>query len=164
MTKPRTSIIVAIDEKRGIGKNNDLLFRIPEDFKRMKKLTTDHSIIFGRRTYESIGRLLPNRTNIIVTRDTNFKIDGAVIVNSLEDGLDRAKSASGAEEVFIFGGGQIFKEALEKNLVDRLYLTIVKGNFDADTFFPDYSQFTRQIEKIERSTDGYQYSFVTLEK
>nr|AIA14354.1 Dihydrofolate reductase [uncultured bacterium]AIA14726.1 Dihydrofolate reductase [uncultured bacterium] len=163
---PRVSIIVAIDEKRGIGKNNDLLVKIPEDFKRMKELTSGHPIILGRRTYESIGRLLPNRTSIIVTRDSSFAVDGAVVANSLEDSLEKAKSASGAEEVFIFGGGQIFKEALEKGLVDRLYLTIIKGDYGADTFFPDYEicGFTKIIEKVERDADGYQYSFVTLEK
>jgi len=166
MKNPRVSIIVAIDDKRGIGKNNDLLFKISEDFKRMKELTTGHPIIMGRRTYESIGRLLPNRTNIIVTRDSSFKIDRAVVVNSLEESLQKSKDATGADEVFIFGGGQIFKEALEKSLVDRLYLTIVKGDYGADTFFPDYEKFgfSKIVEKIERDLDGYQYSFVTLEK
>src|SRR5579859_209561 len=125
--KSRVSIIVAIDEKRGIGKNNNLLFKIPEDFKRMKSLTTGHAIIMGRRTFESIGRILPNRTNIIVTRDPDFNIAGAVMSFSLEDALEKAKESPGAEEVFIFGGGQIFKEALEKSLVNRIYLTIVTG-------------------------------------
>ena len=164
--KPRVSIIVAIDEKRGIGKQNGLLFKIPEDFKRMKKLTTGHPIILGRKTYESIGRLLSNRTNIIVTRDVSFIVDNAVIANSLEESLEKAKRAPGASEIFIFGGGQIFKEALEKGLVDRLYLTIVKGDYDADTFFPDYIRykFVKTIEQTDRESDGYHYSFVTLEK
>jgi len=163
---PRVSIIVAIDEKRGIGKNNDLLFKISEDFKRMKSLTTGHAIIMGRRTFESIGRVLPNRTNIIVTHDPDFNIAGATMSFSLEDALEKAKESPGAEEIFIFGGGQIFKEALEKGLVDRLYLTIVKGDYGADTFFPDYSQFgfTKKIEEEARESDGHQYSFVTLEK
>jgi dihydrofolate reductase len=164
MNKSRVSIIVAIDEKRGIGKNNDLLFKIPEDFKRMKILTSGHAIIMGRKTFESIGRVLPNRTNIIVTRDPDFNIAGATMSFSLEDALVKAKSTPGAEEIFIFGGGQIFKEALEKGLVDRLYLTIVKGDYAADTFFPDYSQFSKIVEKEDHESDGYQYSFVTLEK
>ena len=161
---PLISIIVAIDDKRGIGKNNDLLFKIPEDFKRMKELTSDHPIILGRRTFESIGRLLPNRTNIIVTRDHNFKVDGAVVANSLEEALRQAQGEN--EEIFIFGGGQIFKEALEKGLVDRLYLTLVKGDYGADTFFPDYEKFgfTKIIEQEDKESDGYQYSFLTLEK
>jgi dihydrofolate reductase len=162
MNNPRVSIIVAIDKKRGIGKGNDLLFKIPEDFKRMKELTSGHAIIMGRRTFESIGRVLPNRTNIIVSRDRNFQFEGAVVVHSLEDALRQAQRKN--DEIFIFGGGQIFKEALEKNLVDRLYLTIVKGDYGADTFFPDYSEFTKIIEKEDKEADGYQYSFVTLEQ
>src|SRR5437868_15482904 len=122
------SIIVAVDDKRGIGKDNDLLFKIPEDFKRMKELTSGHPIIMGRKTFESIGRVLPNRTNIIVTRDPAFQFEGAVVCSSLEEGLEKAKKAPGSEEIFIFGGGQIFKEALEKGLIDRLYLTLVKGD------------------------------------
>ena len=164
MNKSRISIIVAVDEKNGIGKNNDLLFKIPRDFKRMKEKTSGHPLIMGRKTFESIGRVLPNRTNIIVTRDSSFQFEGAVVVSSLEEGLEKAKEAPGADEIFIFGGGQIFKEALEKSLVDRLYLTVVNGDYHADTFFPDYSEFTKVIEKEENEEDGYQYSFVTLEK
>ena len=165
MNKPKVSIIVAIDEDRGIGKNNDLLFRIPEDFKRMKEKTTGHPIIMGRKTYNSIGRLLPNRTNIIVTRDLDFKIDGAIIANSLEDGIAKAQQSSGSEEIFIFGGGQIFKEALEKDLVDRIYLTIVKGHYGADTFFPEYESLGfKKINEEEHESDGYHYSFIDLEK
>jgi dihydrofolate reductase len=163
--KSRVSIIVAIDEKRGIGKNNDLLFKIPEDFKRMKELTSGHAIIMGRKTFESIGRVLPNRTNIIVTRDPAFQFEGAIVCSSLEEGLEKAKIAPGSDEIFIFGGGQIFKEALEKSLVERLYLTVVKGDYDADTFFPDYEQLGFKTKEEENhESDGYQYSFITLEK
>ena len=183
------SIFVAIDDKRGIGKDNDLLFKIPEDFRRMKELTTGHPIIMGRRTFESIGRVLPNRTNIVITRDSSFKFEGIVVVHSLEEALDVArKSTSGMSlrgdendeaiyrdrraplamtnenEVFIFGGGQIFKEAIEKGLVDRLYLTIVDGDYGADTFFPDYSEFKKMISEEVREADGYRYKFLVLEK
>jgi dihydrofolate reductase len=160
----KVSIIVAIDEKRGIGKNNDLLFKIPEDFKRMRTITNGHPIIMGKRTFDSIGRILPNRTNIIVTRNHEFQFEGAVIAYSLEEALRRAQEHDGNEEVFIFGGGQLFKEAIERGLVDRLYLTVVKGEYGADTFFPDYSAFTKIIEKVERKADGYEYTFLTLEK
>lgn len=199
-----------MDEKRGIGKNNDLLFKIPEDFARMKVLTTGHPIIMGRKTYESIGKVLPNRTNIIITRDSDYKVEGAIIVHSLDEAIDVAKksqvnSHSGKrgtsksrinltnlqqegswtsqddkndEEIFIFGGGQVFKEALEKHLVDRLYLTIVKarlpspggeatggqGDYGADTFFPDYSEFKTVLNKEERESAGYKYTFIDLEK
>lgn len=158
------SIIVATDEKRGIGKNNDLLFKIPEDFKRLKTLTNGHPIIMGKRTFDSIGRVLPNRINIIVTRNPEFSFEGAIIAHSLEDALARAQGKTGDDEVFIFGGGQLFKESIEKGLVDRIYLTLVKGDYGADTFFPDYSAFTKVVEKEEKNADGYQYTFLTLEK
>jgi len=162
MNKPRVSIIVAMDEKRGIGKNNNLLFKIPEDFKRLRSLTSGHTIMMGRKTFESIQRALPNRTNIIVTHNRNFKFEGVEVVHTLEEALRRAQGKN--EEIFIFGGGQIFKEALEKNLVDRIYLTLVKGDFGADTFFPDYSAFKKVINKEEHESDGYTYTFLDLEK
>ncbi len=162
------NIIAAIDEKRGLGKNNDLLFKIPEDFARMKSLTLGHPIIMGRKTFESIGRVLPGRTNIVVTRDLGFKINDlgkgeARIVRSLEEAIEVARKSLGSDEIFIFGGGQIFKQALEKGLVDRLYLTIVGGDFGADTFFPDYSMF-KQISKEDKNDGNYKYSFLTLKK
>nr|AIA18089.1 Dihydrofolate reductase [uncultured bacterium] len=158
------SIIVAIDEKRGIGKNNHLLFKIPEDFKRMQHITTGHPIIMGKKTFESIGRVLPNRTNIIVTRDPDFEFDKTLVVHSLEEAIMQAQTCAGNEEIFIFGGGQLFKESIEKGLVDRIYLTVVKGDYHADTFFPDYSEFTKVIEKEERDAEGFNYTFLTLEK
>ncbi len=197
MNKPRISIIVAMDEKRGIGKGNDLLFKIPEDFKRMKELTSGHPIIMGRKTFESIGRVLPNRTNIIVTRDEAYEVEGAVVVHSLDAGLEVAKeqevdqlSLRGEQrrsqrspngdnllkdrhaslamtndgEIFIFGGGQVFKEALEKGLVDRLYLTIVQGDYGADTFFQEYSEFTNVLKREEGTSGEYSYTFLDLEK
>lgn len=160
----KVSIIVAFDEKQGIGKNNDLLFKIPEDFKRMKALSSGHPIIMGRKNFESIGRVLPNRTNIIITRNSDYTVDGATVCHSLEEAFQKARNSEGSEEIIVFGGGQIYKEALEKDLVDRLYLTIVKGDFGADTFFPDYNEFTKIIEKEEKESDGYKYTFLTLEK
>jgi len=162
------SIIAAIDEKRGLGKDNDLLFKIKGDMQRVKELTTGHPLVMGRKTFESLGRLLPGRSHIVVTRDhTNLANVGyrpEVIAASLKDGLEAAKKFAGSEEIFIFGGGQIFKEAIEKNLVDRLYLTIVKGKYDADTFFPDYSMFTEEINREDHEEDGYSYTFLDLER
>ena len=173
------SIVVAMDSKRGIGKNNDLLFRIPEDFERMKKLTAGHPIIMGRRTFESIGRVLPGRTNIVISRNpaAGKLVDESpnlIFCSSLEEALRVAKEkeeratplrqgSEGQSEIFIFGGGQVFKEAIEKGLVDRLYLTIVEGDYGADTFFPDYSKF-KIVEKEERSDGKYKYSFITLKR
>lgn len=166
------SIIAAIDERRGLGKNNDLLFRIPEDFERMKKLTMGHPIIMGRKTFESIGRVLPNRTNIVVTRDKSFdprkfcssEICDVLGVGSLEEALRVAKKSPGNDEIIIFGGGQVFKEAMDKNLVDRLYLTIVEGDYGADTFFPDYSMFDKVISEQKGQSGEYSYKFLDLEK
>ncbi|MEK9178361.1 MAG: dihydrofolate reductase [Patescibacteria group bacterium] len=160
----RISIIAAIDEKRGIGKDNDLLFKIPEDFERMKNLTMGHPLVMGRKTFESIGRVLPGRTNIIVTQNSKLKIQNCLITHSLEEAIEEAKKAPGNDEIFIFGGGQIFKEAIEKNLVDRLYLTLVQGDYGADTFFPDYSRFDRVIREQSGKSGDYKYKFLDLEK
>ncbi len=159
------SIVAAIDEKRGLGKNNDLLFKIPADHKRVKELTTGHPVIMGRRTFDSIGRVLPNRTNIIVTRDTDYQgLEGTIIAHSLEEAISLAKKSPGSDNIIIFGGGQIFKQALEKNLVDRLYLTVVTGDYKADTFFPDYSEYSTIVEQSSYESDGYHFRFLTLEK
>src|SRR3989344_3567649 len=132
------SIIAAIGKNRELGKNNKLLWHIPEDLKRFKQLTFGHVIILGRKTYQSIGHTLLNRTNIIITRNTNFSISGAIITHSLDEALKIAKQKE-KEEIFIIGGGLIYKEAI--NIADKLYLTLVDSTFDADTFFPDYSRF-----------------------
>jgi len=169
----KKSIIVAMDEKRGIGKNGDLLFRIKEDFQRMAEKTNRHTILMGRGTWESIPenrRPLPGRYNIVITRNKSYSIDGLreganfAVVESLEDAIEKAKKSPGSEEIFIFGGGQIFKEAMEKNLVNKLYLTIVEGDFGADTFFPNYSEFKKVIFEKEGESEGYRYKFLELEK
>lgn len=166
MNKQIISIIVAIDEKRGIGKNNELLFRIPEDFKRLKEKTSGHPIIMGRKTYNSIGRPLPNRTNIVISRTKSVNSENGELIQttSLEDAIEIAKKSPGSDELFIFGGGQIFKEAMEKGLVDRLYITMVKGEYDADTFFPEYHEFTKELEHIDKEFNEYKFTFLTLEK
>jgi dihydrofolate reductase len=156
------SIIVAVDEKRGIGKNNDLLVKIPADLKRFKEITSGHPIVMGRKTFESIGRVLPNRTNIIITRDPEYKEDGAVVVHSLDEAIEQAKSASGSSEIFIIGGGQIFEQALP--MTDRIYLTLVKGDYEADIFFPDYSEFKKVIHQEEGESDGLKYTYLNLER
>jgi dihydrofolate reductase len=168
MNKPRISIIAAFDDKRGLGKNNGLLFKIPEDFKRLRTLTTGHPLVMGRKTFASLGRLLPNRSHIVITHDPSrlqtLSYQPEAVATSIVEGIEKAKSFPGSEEIFIFGGGQIFREAIEKDLVDRLYLTLVKGDYGADTFFPDYPGFTKVIEKKEHVTEGYKYTFLTLER
>jgi len=168
--KEMINIIAAMDEKRGIGRNNDLLFRIPQDFERMRTLTRGHPLIMGRKTFESIGKVLPERTNIVVTRDpkrvrsVNFYSPQVQIVSALVQGIEEAKQSPGASEIFIFGGGEIFREAMEKGLVDRLYLTIAQGDFGADTFFPDYSEFKKVLREEFGESGEYKFRFVDLEK
>lgn len=168
MKTPKVSIIVAMDEKRGIGKNNDLLFKIPEDGKRVREKTSGHPIVMGRKTFESLGRLLPNRTHIVVTRDAStldkLSYRPEVVVSSVSEGVEKGQESPGGDEVFIFGGGQIYAESLKENLVDRLYLTIVEGDYGADTFFPEYPEFTKVLENEKKESDGYRYIFTTLEK
>lgn len=170
MKERMINIIAAMDEKRGIGKNNDLLFRLSADFERMRRLTRGHPLVMGRKTFESIGRVLPDRTSIVVTHDpskvkaVSFFIPEVQIVSSLEEGIEKAKQSPGGDEIFVFGGGEIFREAIEGGVVDRLYLTKVEGDFGADTFFPDYSQFKKIIHE-EAGTEGkYRFRFIDLER
>lgn len=158
----KISIIVAMDEKRGIGKNNGLMWHIPGELPRFKNLTTDHSVIMGRKTFESIGKPLPNRTNIIVTQNPTFKAENCTLANSIDEAIEIAKTEPGSDEIFIIGGGQIYTQALAK--ADRLYLTLVEGDFGADTFFPDYSMFRKVISEESYESGGYKYRLLTLEK
>lgn len=161
MSKPLISIIAALAENRAIGKDNKLLFHIPEDLKHFKKITLGHPIIMGRKTYESIGRLLPERTNIIVTRNPSYKVPGGFVFDSLKKALNYAQKQE-KEEVFIIGGGEIYRQTLP--LTDKLYLTVVRGKYEADTFFPDYSEFKKVIKSKERQDENYQYTFLELER
>ncbi len=151
-----------MDEKRGIGKNNGLMWHIPGELPRFKQITMGHPVIMGRKTFESIGRVLPGRTNIIITQNPNFKAQSCQIVGSLDEAFRHAQGEPGSEEVFIIGGGQIYQQAIDK--ADRLYLTLVEGDFGADTFFPDYSNFTKVISEEDREDSGYKYKFLTLER
>ena len=162
--KPIISIIVAISKaNRGIGKGPSLLWRISDDLKRFKALTLGHPIIMGQTTYESIGKPLPERTNIIVSNDDKYEARGTIVTHSIEESLEKAKEVE-ENEIFIIGGGQIYKQFLP--LVDRLYLTIIEGEREADVFFPEYEkEFTKKISKENRvSPDGIKYSWVILEK
>ncbi len=115
----------------------------------------------GRKTFDSIGRALPGRLNIIITRDPEYKMAGVEVAHSLEEALEIASSAN-KEEIFIIGGGQIFKEAI--NLADKLYLTLVARDYNCDTFFPEYPDFKKIILNQDMETEGYKYKFLTLEK
>ncbi|UCD76754.1 MAG: dihydrofolate reductase [Phycisphaerales bacterium] len=127
------SIIVAMSENHVIGLHGDMPWRLPDDLKRFKALTTGHAVIMGRKTFDSIGRPLPNRTNIVITRDTRRAIEGVTVVHSLDEAL---RYAVGNEEIFIIGGGEIYRQALA--LADRIYVTLVHAAVDGDTFFPAF--------------------------
>ncbi len=158
----RISLIAAIGKKtRALGKNNELLWRIPEDLKLFKALTVGHPIIMGRKTFESIGRPLPGRTNIIVTRNKEYVVPGATIVSSIEEAITYAKSID-TQELFVIGGQDIYTLALPH--ADRLYLTLIQSDLQGDVFFPDYSEFTQQILAEEHTTNTPPYTFVVLEK
>lgn len=159
---PKISVIAVISqEKRALGVNNGLLWKIEGDLPRFKALTTGHPVIMGRKTFESIGRPLPNRTNIVITRNTDFKIEGASVVSSIEEALTLAKQSE-QEEIFIIGGGEIYKQSL--HLVDRLYLTLVDDEPEADVFFPEYSEFTKEISREEHPEHNPPFTYITLEK
>lgn len=159
------TIIAGIGKKNELGNNNELLWRLSADLKRFKKVTTGHHIIMGRKTFESIGKPLPNRTTIIITRNNNYFQEGCLIASSIEQAIELAK---GDSKVFIIGGGQIYKQALEKDLVDTLDITLVHATFNADTFFPEintsiWKELTRENYKADAKNE-YDYSFVTYTK
>lgn len=154
-------MIVAVDETRAIGKDNKLLWHIPEDLKRFKELTTGHAVIMGENTYRSIGRPLPNRKNIVMTMSADLELPGCLVVHSIEEALQLAKEEE-MEEVFVIGGASIYKQFLP--MVDRLYLTLVQGTHEADTFFPEYSEFDTVISQEEGQSGEYHYTYFVLEK
>jgi len=156
----KVNIIAALGKNNVIGKDNGLIWRIPDDLARFKQLTVPHPIIMGRKTFESIGRPLPGRTNIIVTREENFLADGCVVTHSVDDAIKKAKKLD--DEIFIIGGGEIYKQTLP--YADKLYLTLVDNKEEGDIFFPDYSEFKKEISREEREYEGLKYTWVDLER
>ena len=153
-------IIVAISKNRVIGDSNKLIWHLPADLKRFKEVTTGHPIVMGRKTYESIGRPLPNRRNIIITRDENYEVDGCEVVNSIEEALLLTNS-----DCFIIGGGEIYKQTL--HIATQIYLTQVDEDFDGDTTFPELtpSWYVSNKEDFESDEKNpYNYSFIFYEK
>ena len=164
MQHTRISAIAAIGEHRELGRNNQLLWRIPGELARFKEITMGHPMIMGRKTFESIGRVLPGRANIIITRDSAYQIEGAIVVPSIEKAIEVAKKQPGGDsEIFVIGGGQIFKETL--SLTDRLYLTIVHKSYpDADVYYPEYPEFTQVVSQEEKEGPEFSYTFLTLDR
>lgn len=161
----RVSIIAALGTGRVIGKDNDLLWRFPGDLKHFKKLTDGHPVIMGRKTWESLPqkfRPLPNRANIVVTRDTSYAAAGAAVAHSLEEALKIAEASEGNDEVFVIGGGQLYAAALPS--AARLYLTLVDDATPGTVYFPEYTDFSKEIESEEHEEHGIRYRWVTLER
>jgi dihydrofolate reductase len=152
--EPTIILIACISENsRGVGYYNELVWKVPGDLKRFKKITTGHPVIMGRKTFESIGKPLPDRTNIVLTRDANFKADGVVVCSNTNDALIAAKKSlegKSVSEVFIIGGGEIYDLFIK--LASKLYLTIVSAEKKSDTFFPPYENEFTHIHSKEDCT------------
>ncbi len=159
----KCSIIVAMSENRVIGRDNQLPWKLPADHKRFKSLTLGHHLILGRRTFESIGRPLPGRKIVVITRQRDFSPPGVLVAHSLGGALDLAQED---DEVFIGGGAGIYQEAL--TLADRIYLTILHQEFSGDTLFPTYDSsdwlVTEKEDHVPDPKNLYRYTFLTLER
>jgi dihydrofolate reductase len=157
------TIIAAVAKNNALGKNNDLIWHLPADLKRFKEITLGHHIIMGRKTFESLGKPLPNRTTIIITRNPDYVVPGCIVVNGLEEAIE---AAAADENPFILGGAEIYKQAM--SFADILDLTLVHEAFEGDAFFPviDMSKWTemsRQDFKADEK-NKYDYSFVQYKK
>ena len=155
------TLIAAAAENNALGKDNHMIWHLPDDFKRFKQLTSRHHIIMGRKTFESLPGMLPNRTHVIITRQKDFKADGCIIVNSLEEAIEACK---GDEEAFVIGGGEIYKQSIEK--ADKIELTRVYGTSpDADAFFPEIDPAKwKLVEEVFHPKDekhAYDMAFMT---
>lgn len=157
------TIIAAIARNNALGKNNKLIWHLPADLKRFKNITNGHHIIMGRKTFESLGKPLPNRTTIIITRNKNYKVKDCIVVNSLKEALEKANAD---ENPYILGGAEIYKQAM--NLADQLDVTLIHQEFQADAFFPEIDKsiwkesFREDFKANEKNK--YDYSFVRYKK
>ncbi|MEO3406542.1 dihydrofolate reductase [Mucilaginibacter sp. CAU 1740] len=156
------SIIVAIAKNHAIGKDNKLLWHLPNDLKHFKDTTSGHTVIMGRKTFDSVGKPLPKRRNIVITRQA-ISIEGCEVVDSLEAAVALCKAE---DEVFIVGGAEIYRQAIP--LTDRIYLTIIDHEFEGDTFFPELNpdewQETKHEDFEPDEKNKYKYKFITLER
>ena len=159
----KISIVVAMDTNGVIGKDNELPWHLPADLQHFKKTTMGKPILMGRKTWESIGRPLPGRTNIVITRDSDYRAEGCVVVNS----IDAAMAAAGEqEEVMVIGGAEFYRQVLPRT--DTLYLTRINASFEGDTVFPALNPAEwQEVERDDRSADEknpHDYSFIRLDR
>jgi dihydrofolate reductase len=153
-------IIVATSKNKVIGNNNELIWKLSSDLKRFKELTTGHPVVMGRKTYESIGKPLSNRRNIIITRNLEYEVNGCEVVSSLEEALLLTNN-----DCFIIGGGEIYKQSLE--VADKIYLTLVHKDFEGDTTFPELGKEWATIDTKDFDADEkneYNYSFIEYDR
>ena len=159
----KVTLIAAAGENNELGKDSDLVWHLPDDFKRFKKLTTGHYIIMGRKTFETFPSLLPNRTHVIITRKKDYNPQGTIVVHSLEKALEVAKEDP---QPFVIGGGEIYKLSMEK--ADVIELTRVHGTFEADTFFPEIDEeewkLTAREEHAADERHNYAFTYLTYER
>jgi dihydrofolate reductase len=161
MSTARISAIAAIGKNRELGAQGDLIWRISSDLKRVRALTTGHAIVMGRKTYESIGRALPNRLNIVVSRDPLFEAPGCTVVTSVDKAI--ALGSREATEVFVFGGAAIYAAALPAT--SRLYLTRIDAEYpSADVYFPAFDDFTVEVASESHTDDDLEYTYQTLDR
>lgn len=161
--KPRVSLIVAMARNRVIGRNNTLPWHLPADLKHFKTLTMGHHIVMGRKTYESIGKPLPGRTSVVVTRNAEYSVSGVIVVNSLEAAL---AACGNDEEIFVIGGAELYREAI--NIADRIYLTEIDADISGDAHFTEFDRrLWLEIERVSHMPDeknSYPYHFAVFDR
>lgn len=146
----KVSLVVAMDKQRGVGKNNDLPWHLPADMRFFKETTTGHVVVMGRKNYESIPerfRPLPNRENAVLTRNKDYQAPGCTVFHSLEECMENYKNET-ERTVFIIGGGEIFKQALDSGIVDEMYITHIDKSYECDVFFPDFDHSLWEKEQV----------------
>ena len=157
------SLIAALDKNRVIGKNNRLPWHLPQDLARFKALTRGHAIVMGRKTYESIGKALPGRVNIVVSTNESFSAPGCIVAGSLQTAIEISKNET---EIFVIGGANLFAQALP--FADKLYLTVIDHSFEGDAFFPEFDQKTwQEVSRMDFSASSealWPFSFLLYEK
>lgn len=164
-SKPVLSAIAAAAENRVIGKDNKMPWHLPADLKHFKTLTTGHPVLMGRRTFASLGKPLPNRTNIIMTRDANYSAPDCIIVNSVETAVSIANELD-MDEIFVIGGAEVYRQLLPQ--IQRIYLTEIHQQFAGDAFFPELNKDEwHEVSREKHTADennAYDYSFVVYER
>lgn len=150
------TLIAAAAENNALGKDNQLVWHLPNDFKRFKQITSGHYIIMGRKTFESLPKPLPNRTHIIITRQKNYKVEGCHVVNSIEKAIEISPKD---EEVFIIGGAEIYNQSID--FADKIELTRVHSNFDADAYFPEINlnEWELIFEEFHTKDEKHNFDF-----